>query len=128
MTTIDDAIERHRRAVANYSAVIGKQAELERSIPWERRQSIAMRTDPNDDPRWQDCCNLYQAVLAELNRSADDLCMVRPSSIADLVALCEYVRGRIEEWELPNDFHKEFVTSLPDMLKGLDSTPIAPGE
>ena len=57
-------------------------------------------------------------TVTELDNAAYGLCKVQLSSMAGLVALCEYVTSR-EQWELPDDYYIAFVASLPDMLKGL---------
>jgi hypothetical protein len=125
-TSIEAAIERHRKTAVVFEAVIDEVRELEDSILPDRRTSIAMEPSsdddleisPNDDPRWQDHCKRYQVMITELDNAALGLCKVQPSSMADLVAMCEYVTSR-EDWELPDDFHIALVASLPDLLKGL---------
>jgi len=125
-TSIHAAIERHQSTAVVFEAVIDEVRELEDSILPERRTSIAMEPNrdddleinPDDDPRWQDHCKRYQLTIAELDNAAYGLCKVQLSSMAGLVELCEYVTSR-EEWELPDDFHIAFVVALPDMLKGL---------
>ena len=123
-TSIDAAIERHRRTAVVFEAVIDEVRELEDSIPLERRTSVAMEPkcdadleiNPNDDPRWQDHCKRYQMTVTELDNAAYGLCEVPLSNIGSVAALCEYVAGR-DEWELPDDFLKCLLETLPDMLK-----------
>jgi hypothetical protein len=124
-TSIDAAIERHRRTAVVFEAVLDEVRELEDSIPPERRTSVAMEPNcdddleinPNDDPRWQDHCKRYQMTVTELDNAAYGLCKVPLSNIVSLLTLCKYVSGR-DEWELPDDFHKGLVEALPDMLRG----------
>jgi hypothetical protein len=117
------AIERHRKAADAFSASGAIEDELSRTIPQERRTSVAMEVNADDDPRWQDYCRLFQATVTEMNNSANDLCEVRATSLAGVLALLDYLDGMGPrfEWSMPDadDFLDAFLPSLAETLKGL---------
>ena len=105
------AIERHRAAAEAHTSMIDEQAELELSIPHNRRRTHHHEVEdaaPGDDPRWIDHLRRANATSDQLEEARQQL-FDAPMSLAGLAALIDYMDEVREQgngdwddaWSLP---------------------------
>jgi len=131
------AIDAHKAASADISAEVSEHSRLESLLPREKRKSSVNAFEetivPTDDPRW---IETERTVMRSFEAETDAACVlvsVRPTTIAGVLALLQYVNAADtdgETWprDLQSDdgkkvrsWHYFLIESLAEVLPGMVS-------
>lgn len=131
------AIENHKAAYKNVSALVSEHSRLEKLLPRDNRQSSIDAWEEKivetDDPRWIEC---ERAVIRSFDAETDAACIlvsICPTTIAGIIALLRYANAADadgEAWprELASDdgtktrsWHYFLIEVIAEALPGMVS-------
>jgi hypothetical protein len=98
-----ELIERHKAAIAEWSAMGDELADLERAIPLGLRRSDDWTGGGDivegDDPRWIDFIRRYAAASNAMEGAGFDLIDSPPTTVAGVAALLSYMVEHIHHYD-----------------------------